>query len=164
MRDALAELTEYGKERGIQVSMEDFDSFTSPIARMNPMKWFLDQVPGLGHTLDMGNYVFSDEDVREAYELLKDRVCHVHCKDRGMEEEKSPELWEALFLEPEEEPKHRRGLGSVPVGEGYLPIKELVERLKDQKYQGYLAIEHFGAPDQLSYLQKSAEYLNSLLT
>ncbi len=163
MRDAIAELTEYAAERGIMVSMEDFDSFTSPIARMNPIKWFLSQVPGLKHTLDMGNYAFSNENADQAYELFKDQIGHVHCKDRGEEKEEDPEIWEGLGMPYGEELLHRKGMKPVPVGDGYLPIAELVGKLKDQGYQGYMAIEHFGAPDQLGFMLKSARFLKSLL-
>ena len=163
MRDAIAELTEYAAERGIMVSMEDFDAFDSPIARMNPIKWFLTQVPGLKHTLDMGNYVFSNESAEEAYELFKDQIGHVHCKDRGEEKEEDPKIWEGLGIPYGEELLHRRGIKPVPVGDGYMPIAKLVQKLKDQGYQGYLAIEHFGALDQLGFMLKSAEYLQELL-
>ena len=163
MRDAIAELTEYAAERGIMVSMEDFDSFTSPIARMNPLKWFLGQIPGLKHTLDMGNYAFSNESAAEAYELFKDQIGHVHCKDRGEEKEEDPMIWEQVGVPYGEALTHRRGMKPVPVGDGYVPIAELVKKLKDQGYQGYLAIEHFGAPDQLGFMLKSAEYLRKLL-
>ncbi len=163
MRDAVAELTEYAARKGIMVSMEDFDSFTSPIARMYPLKWFLEQAPGLKHTLDMGNYAFSDEDPMEAFEVLKDYIGHVHCKDRGEEPEEEAEIRRGLGL-PEDAPlKVRKGLKPVPVGDGYLPVAELVEKLKALHYKGYLAIEHFGAPDQLEYMLKSAEYMRGLI-
>ena len=44
-----------------------------------------------------------------------------------------------------------------------MPIAELVGKLKDKGYKGYLAIEHFGAPDQLGFMLKSAEFLKGLL-
>ena len=163
MRDALMELSEYAKEREIMISMEDFDSFTSPIARMYPIKWFMEQVPGLSHTLDMGNYAFSNESAKEAYELFADRIGHVHCKDRGEEPEEDPAIWEGLGIPYGEKLTHRRGLKPVPVGDGYMPIAELVGKLKDKGYKGYLAIEHFGAPDQLGFMLKSAEFLKGLL-
>ena len=163
MRDAMAELTEYAMERGIMVSVEDFDSFTSPIARMNPIKWFMNQIPGLKHTLDMGNYAFSNENAQEAYELFQNQIGHVHCKDRGEEKEEDPAIWEELGLPFGEELAHRRGMKPVAVGDGYLPIAELVGKLKDKGYEGYLAIEHFGAPDQLEYMLKSADFLRKLL-
>lgn len=162
MRDAIAELTEYAKDRGIMVSLEDFDSFDSPIARINQLKWFFTQVPDLKHTLDMGNYAFSNESAEEAYELFKDQIGHVHCKDRG-EDEEPEEIWEELGVPLGEELLHRRGMKPVPVGDGYVPIAQLVQKLKDQGYEGYMAIEHFGAPDQLGFMLKSAEFLKTLL-
>lgn len=163
MRDAVAELTEYAAQKGIMVSMEDFDSFTSPIARMYPIKWFLEQAPGLKHTLDMGNYTFCDEDPKEAFEVLKDYIGHVHCKDRGEEPEEEEEIRRGLGLSEEATLNVRKGMRPVPVGGGYMPIAELVEKLKAQNYKGFLAIEHFGAPDQLAYLLQSAEYLRGIL-
>ena len=163
MRDAMAELTEYAKERGIMVSIEDFDGFTSPIARTNQIKWFLSQVPDLRHTLDMGNYAFSNENAEEAYELFRKQIGHVHCKDRGEESEADPVIWEELGLPFGEELIHRRGIKPVPVGEGYLPIANMVRRLKEEGYEGYMAIEHFGAPDQLGFMLRSAEFLRALL-
>ena len=162
MRDAMAELTEYAKEKGIMVSIEDFDGFTSPIARVNQIRWFLTQIPDLRHTLDMGNYAFSNENAAEAYELFKDQIGHVHCKDRGEEKEEDPAIWEALGVPYGEKLSHRKGMKPVPVGEGYMPIAELVKKLHDQGYDGYFAIEHFGAPDQLGFMLRSAEFLKGL--
>ena len=162
MRDALRVLVEQAAESDIFVSMEDFDSYDSPIARINELKWFLEQVPGLQHTLDCGNYVFSDENVKEAYEILKERIGHVHCKDRGTEAE-TAEALSGLMLLPGEEPGYRRGLRPVPVGEGYLPIAELVQKLLADGYTGYLAIEHFGAEDQIGYMRKSAAFLHEVI-
>lgn len=141
VRDALRELVSYGQEKGVKVTLEDFDGHTSPCARMLPLKWLMEQVPGLGFTLDMGNFAYSGEDVTAALELLRDYVVHVHCKDRGTAD---------------------GGLGCVPVGGGYLPIRELAERLREQGYGGYLAIEHFDAPDQMDYIRRSAEFLRGI--
>lgn len=141
VRDALRELVSYGQEKGVKVTLEDFDGHTSPCARMLPLKWLMEQVPGLGFTLDMGNFAYSGEDVTAAFELLRDYVVHVHCKDRGTAD---------------------GGLGCVPVGGGYLPIRELAERLREQGYGGYLAIEHFDAPDQMDYIHRSAEFLRGI--
>lgn len=163
MKEAIAELTDYASERDIMVSMEDFDSFDSPIARMHPIKWFLDQVPDLKHTLDMGNYAFSDEDAAEAYQLMKDRIGHVHCKDRGEEAEDDPEIWKGVGVPYGTPLKVRKGIKPIPVGDGYMPIAELVTKLVSRGYEGYLAIEHFGAPDQLGFMVKSAEFLKGLL-
>ena len=43
------------------------------------------------------------------------------------------------------------------VGNGYIGIEGLVKKLLNDDYNGSLSIEHFGANDQLLYMQKSAE-------
>lgn len=151
VRDALRELVDYGQQKGVWITLEDFDGHTSPCARMLPLKWLMEQVPGLGFALDMGNFAYSDEDVVEAYELLKGYIVHVHCKDRGIEENYRLKR------------SHCQGLACVPTGGGYLPIKELVMQLKSRGYGGYLAIEHFDAPDQVDYIRRSAEFLRTVI-
>ena len=42
---------------------------------------------------------------------------------------------------------------------GYLPMAKLLTDLEACDYDGYLAIEHFDAPDQLSFIEQSAAFL-----
>lgn len=191
VRDALRELVDYGRKKGIRITLEDFDGNTSPCARTLPLKWLMEQVPGLGYTLDMGNFAYSDEDVMPAYELLKPYIAHVHCKDRGVEKiyqlvgqetdrlskdlRERPESMKALPDDAGKGSKDMKvqsgnvkycrccqGLACVPAGGGYLPIRELVIQLISQGYDSYLAIEHFDAPDQFAYMRRSAEFLKSI--
>lgn len=145
MAHALSALTEYAAPLGVTITLEDFDGFQQPFARTYPLLWFMEHVPGLRYTLDMGNFAFSDEDVSYAAWILKDYIVHVHCKDRA----ESP-LVHGAFC---------RGLGQTPAGTGYLPMAELLDDLKKRDYDGYLAIEHFDAPDQLSFIEQSAAFL-----
>lgn len=137
MAEGLSFVAKLGAEKGIIVTVEDFDDNKSPLSGMNGIRWFLNRIPELQYTLDMGNFVTNGEDVMEAWELLKDRVAHVHCKDRG-------EV-------------------SVAVGSGYLPIAELVGKLKVIGYEEYLAIEHFDAENQEHCMKTSAEFLRTFL-
>lgn len=72
----------------ITVVIEDFDDRNSPIACVSGMKWFAEQVPGLCFTFDTGNFIIHGEDIFAAWEELKDKVVHVHCKDRKISAEK----------------------------------------------------------------------------
>lgn len=145
----LKHMVDYAGEKGVTVTVEDFDDRKSPLSTMNGVRYFIENVPGLMHTLDCGNYVYSDENVLEAWEILKDSVAHVHCKDRGEE-----------FLEGKAgDCRFYRGLVSVATGEGYLPIKEVLKNLKAVGYDGYLAVEHFDAPGQRECIKRSAEFL-----
>ena len=142
MRAALTELVQYAKPLGVEVTLEDFDDARAPYSRMNELLWFMRNVPGLRCTFDMGNFAFGYENVVEAYELLKNYIVHVHCKDRSSE---------------------GSGLLSVPTGSGYIPIAQLVRKLNAAGYRGYLSIEHFGDLDQLASIEQSAHFLKSLL-
>ena len=139
MQRALADLTAYASRLGVKITLEDFDGFTQPFARMNQLLWFMRNVPGLCYTLDMGNFAFSDEDAVAAARLLKEYIVHVHCKDRAL----NPSVCGTFC----------KGLGQTPAGSGYLPLKELIGMLKEWGYDGYLAIEHFDVPDQAACIE-----------
>lgn len=149
MQYALIELVGYAAKAGIQITLEDFDGFMHPFARINQLLWFMKHVPGLKYTLDMGNFAFSNEDVVKAATVLGEYIVHVHCKDRRKSQYVKGEFC--------------KGLGQCAAGEGYIPIDSLVKCLKASGYNGYLAIEHFGVQNQISYIEKSADYLKRLI-
>ncbi len=136
MVEGLTYISKLGTRKGVIVTVEDFDDMNSPLSGMYGIRWFLKKVPQLRYTLDTGNYLFYGEDVLDAWELLKDKVAHVHCKDR-----------------------HPQSNASVQTGSGRMPIKQLVLALAEQGYDGYLAIEHFDVPGQEECMSKSAQYL-----
>ncbi|MBQ8633699.1 MAG: sugar phosphate isomerase/epimerase [Lachnospiraceae bacterium] len=139
MAEGLSFATKYGKEKGVVVTVEDFDGLDSPLAGMYGIHWFLQQVPELMYTLDTGNFLFYGEDVLDAFELLKERIAHVHCKDR----------------QPENN-------ASVQTGTGYIPFAEIINKLKVQQYDGFLAIEHFDVDGQEECMHGSAEFLGTV--
>jgi len=134
--EGLARITDLATQRGVTVTIEDFDNTSSPLSGLNSMLWFLEKIPQLMCNFDTGNFVTHGDDLFDAWELLKDRVVHCHCKDRGN--------------------------GPVAIGDGYLPCDQILRRMAQDGYTGYVAIEHYGAPDQLSYILRSAAYLSSL--
>lgn len=140
MAEGLSFAAKYGKENGVTVTVEDFDGLDSPLAGMYGIHWFLQQVPELMYTLDTGNYLFYGEKVLDAFELLKDRIAHVHCKDRQSETN-----------------------ASVQTGTGYIPFAEVLTKLNAQNYDGYLAIEHFDVEGQEACMRGSAEFLKKLM-
>ncbi|MBQ7774900.1 MAG: sugar phosphate isomerase/epimerase [Lachnospiraceae bacterium] len=140
MKEGLTYISELGMEKGVLVTVEDFDDPNSPLSGMHGIRWFLKQVPQLRYTLDTGNYLYYGENVLEAYNLLMDRITHVHCKDR-----------------------HTGDNASVEVGSGYIPFEEVIDCLKVQGYDGYLAIEHFDVANQAECMQRSAQALRKML-
>ena len=149
IKDMMGRAVEYGKTCGITVMIEEFDNPSSPVSRTLPILWFLKNVDGLKFAFDTGNFASADEDAFVAGELLKDYIVHTHLKDRGIEE-------------GYENAKHSRGLATVSVGSGYIPIAEIVDWTRKNGYDGYYAIEHFQHPDQLTAIRESAKFLKSL--
>lgn len=133
MAEGMAEITAMAKTQGILTVIEDFDNINSPIACVNGMKWYLEQIPDLRVTFDTGNFIIHKEDIFAAWEVLKEKVVHVHCKDRDAQ--------------------------SVAVGEGCIPMKEILGKIMESGYDGYLAIEHFDAADQETCIKTSARFL-----
>lgn len=134
--EGLARITEMAKSRGISVTIEDFDNTASPVSGLNSMLWYLDKIPDLKCTFDTGNFITHNDDLFEAWACLKERVIHVHCKDRGT--------------------------GPVAIGGGTLPIARILNDISKDGYKGYTAIEHYGSSDQLGYMLRSAAYISSL--
>jgi Sugar phosphate isomerases/epimerases len=146
MVTALKEMVRYGAEKGITVTLEDFDNFIAPYSQMYELLWFMQSVPGLKLAFDTGNFAYAYEDATLAYEVLKAHIVHFHCKDRRY----APELGE------------RARMSAVRVGGGYLPLKTLLKRHLATGYDGFLAIEHFDHPDQRTAMRESAEFLRGL--
>lgn len=143
-------LLDYAAEVGINVNMEDFDDTVAPFATMEQVKWFLDRLPSLGCAFDTGNFLYSEQDVLQAYELLNDRITYVHCKDRSFTPVEGEESRDTI---------HGRTLYSSAVGSGVIPMSTILEALIKKDYNGPIAIEHFGSVDQLSDMKTSASFL-----
>lgn len=139
MAAGLSFVAQLGKEKGVTVTVEDFDDRNSPLAGMHGISWFLRQVSELSYTLDTGNFLFYGERVSDAFALLRDRIAHVHCKDR-----------------------HPDTNASVQTGSGYILFGEILGKLKEQNYDGYLAIEHFDVEGQEKCMKGSAEFLRKV--
>ena len=144
----------YAESRNIIPTIEDFDDSKSPIADADGMLRFLESIPQLKVTFDTGNFMYSGQDEMHAFELLKDKICHVHCKDRSLYSETG--LEKKLTVDG-------KAMYPSPVGEGCIRIKEIVTELNKLDYDGIFTIEHFGAEDQLKYIRRSAEMLKGWL-
>lgn len=151
MIEGMGRLIERAEAYGISVCLEDFDDRNAPFSTAGGLSLFLERLPKLGCAFDTGNFRYSQEDELAAFERLKDRIVHLHCKDRRF----SP-------LRPNEEEKETVGhekMYPAAVGEGTLNIEQIVKNLLSGGYRGWFAIEHFGSADQLSDIRRSAENL-----
>lgn len=158
MNDQLAAMCETGKEYGIAVTLEDYDNVVSPCSTMGGLRAFFDAVPALGFSYDTGNFAYSCESALEAFHLLKDRIVHVHLKDRSYENtyaNAADDNWVADVS--------GKRLYPVPVCDGFIGIPGLLKEVKAIGYEGAFSLEHFGAADQLDFIVRSAENVRAAL-
>lgn len=156
--DGLSQMCTAAQEYNITVTIEDFDDILSPCCKTADIKWLLDRCEGLKYTFDTGNFRYCLEDADEAYSLLKNKVAHVHCKDRSYD----------VSRRNSEDTNGKADLsGAVmypaEVCGGMIGINALISRLLHDGYDGIFAIEHFGAADQLEYMKRSADNLRSCM-
>lgn len=94
--------------------------------------------PTVRATFDPANFVQCGVDTLKAYELLKPYIEYVHIKD-------------ALFADN----------SVVPAGQGDGNVKEIIVRLKQRGYEGFLTLEpHLGSFDGSASLEKDNKFKN----
>ncbi len=120
---------ELAQPYGIMAVAENYSRAESRFTTATEVGYYLDQLPQLGFVLDTGNFWFTGGDALEACERYLSRIVHVHAKDIKNIDVDPPRMLEG------------RGFDSVAIGEGDLPLKKIVERLKKQEYEGTLSIE-----------------------
>jgi len=153
MAKKLNKAIKYANKCGIQILMEDFDNCHAPFSTSEGMLYFLNKSEGLKIAFDTGNFYYSGEDAYEVLPLFIDETEYVHCKDRSLEPKVGEEPLKTINGEL---------LYSSAVGEGIIPMKEILLKLKEHGYKGVYAIEHFGSKTQLKDMISSAEYLRGL--
>ena len=150
MIEGMSRLSDLARENGLTLTIEDYDDALSPIATIKGMKSFLDVIPDLKVAFDTGNFVFSGDDVIEAKNEFFSRTIHVHLKDR---------LWSTTGKGDPKECVDGRLLWPCAVGEGDIPMDEIIDDLKNIEYDGYVMAEFFGISSYSYAIEKSADYL-----
>lgn len=122
-----------GGEYGMQVCFENTPVDYKPLSAAADCRQILDRVPGLGFVFDTANFRVADTNSDElaAYELLKDRIVRIHVKDVAVG---AFDIGEACV--------DGQKILAVTTGSGIIPIKSLLQRLRDDGYSGVLAIEY----------------------
>ena len=136
----------------IIVGMEDFDDKIAPFSTTAGMLDFYESVPGVTCTFDTGNFMYSEENVLESYKILNKYIRHVHCKDRSLTEKEGEKPHITIG---------GREMYSSSVGAGVIPMKEVLELLWKDGYDGTLAIEHFNSKQQLDDIITSARWITT---
>ncbi|MBP5770213.1 MAG: sugar phosphate isomerase/epimerase [Bacteroidaceae bacterium] len=120
-------------KENIDVMVEDYDNPRSPCYNTATLDHLFAASPPLCHVFDTGNYLFCGEDVMTALHHFRERIHHVHLKDR----------------------KAKHDYASLPVGTGIVPLQDVISELIRSGYDGWFCVEHFGAPSMLQYVTQS---------
>lgn len=148
-------LTEDAEKLGIAVNLEDFDDNTSLFGTADEIAEFFAYVPKLGCAFDTGNFLYHEEDALEVLPRFLGKIRYVHCKDRTF----TPESED---MEAKETIEGRK-MYACAVGYGEIPMEEIVNQIRRNRYDGVYAIEHFGSKDYLRDMVKSADWLRERL-
>lgn len=116
--EGLNKIVEYAKGSGVTITLENFSQHTHPFSTKEEVLYHLENVPGLKYTLDTGNFYCVKDDVLEAYELLKGYIDNMHLKD-WVEYEFGYCVCPNIPV-----------LDGCTMGEGVVPLHELLERMK----------------------------------
>ncbi len=136
MAKAMRKAVAYGKEKGIDVGMEDFDGKAAPFSSIDGLNWFIQKIDGLSCCFDTGNFVVYEEDPLLAFDTFREKITVVHIKDRAR-----------VPLHPDDRPfltEKGTKFYPAPAGQGVMPILETVQKLKEDGYSGALVAELYG--------------------
>ena len=129
----IAAFVKKAQQEGIDVMVEDFDNPRAICYNTPALDHLFAASPQLNHVFDTGNYLYCGEDVMVALRHFRERVHHVHLKDR----------------------KAMRDGASLSIGSGVMPLNDVVAELLRTGYDGWFTVEHFSAPNMLEYAKRS---------
>jgi len=131
--EMLRKAGEYSKGSGVKFCIENFGMYPTFAASSKNCKIVLDYAePEVGFTFDNGNFLLGDDTPEHAFEVMQDKICHVHLKDFAVRKE-----------------GQTGGIASAsgvyyvdcPMGAGVGEIANCVKLLKAAGYQDWMSLE-----------------------
>lgn len=147
----MKELVDYAKNTSVTVTMENFSLHEYPYSTIDEMEYILKEVDGLKFTLDSGNFYCVGNDVIKAYDRLKDYIVNVHLKDFRDDEN-------GIIIRP-----NLPVTDGCALGKGKIPLKELIQRLKSDNYDGDLVFEINSSKLCLEDIVASVDFIRGAL-
>ncbi len=135
---ACREIADYAAQYGITTSVENHGFHVQGSERVQRLVLGVDR-PNFRTTLDVGNFLCADEDPLIAVKNNAAFASHVHMKDFYVRER---DAGEGFFRS-----RHGRYLRSAIVGQGDIPIPEIIQVIRQAGYDGYISIEFEGLED-----------------
>jgi L-ribulose-5-phosphate 3-epimerase len=134
-----AELAKAGEKHGIRYGIENHGP-QHTVSNPEDIRALADRYPGLiGACPDTGIYYRGGVDPLAVVQDLKDIIIHTHLKDVD-------------------------DGGQCAVGDGKVPMAEIITTLRDAGYSGVYSVEREGGGDPEPVLRKSAKFIKSTLS
>jgi sugar phosphate isomerase/epimerase len=109
--------------------------------------------PELRVTFDAGNFLLAGEDPLRALDRLGPRVAHVHFKDWRVVPTGTANSYPGV---------DGRWFQGAVLGEGLVPLRGVVERLRQLDYSGAISVEYEGPGEPREAVRKGVAYTSRL--
>jgi len=143
-RETFARLTAYGKEIGIQATVENYSLWEHPYTTFADFDWIFANIPDVMYTYDSGNFPLADFDEIEGLKRYLDKTVYVHLKDLEITKDQGIVRRGVYYEGP-------------ALGDGFVKNDEAVRILAANGYDGCLTIEICSGIDVYDKLLKSAD-------
>lgn len=154
---AYREVTEYAATKGIKTCIENHGFFAQDPDRVEKLINAVDN-DNFGALVDIGNFACADADHNYAVGLLTKYAVHAHAKDFHKKSGSLDAPGEGWF-------QSRGGnylRGSI-IGHGDVPVRQCVQTLKRNGYDGFLCIEFEGMEDPLKGIRIGCDNLKRFI-
>jgi len=150
--ESMKECAAYAGEKGVTLVLENHGLFAG---KSSQVKEIIETVDSkfLKANVDTGNFLLVGENPLDAVKGLTNYIGFVHFKD-FKKSNADKDVYVSL--------NGIKYQGTI-LGEGEVPLKEIVDYLDKNDYKGYLSIEYEGIEDPFEGTSKSIEYLKSLI-
>lgn len=145
-------LVKFCEAVNVHCGMENLGGATCSYSTVAGVKYYLDHVEGLGSVLDIGNCLWQRQDSLEMWDMMKDKIVAVHAKDLSLRKVEGVRQ----ILSPAGDL-----LTPLPIGDGDMPLKQLIPMIRDTGFCGSVTMENDGYPDNMEFLRRSMAFWKS---
>lgn len=132
MRATITALTLYGKEIGIQATIENFSRRTVPYSSFDAIEWLMANNPDLRFTLDTGNFTLSGFNELVGSRIFYDRTVYSHFKDMKIVDYETDAERDGIYYE------------RVVMGDGDIKNEKIINDFVKNGFDGVLTVEYSG--------------------
>ena len=141
LAEVCREVSEYAKTKGIRTMVENHGTFLQDADRVEMLINTVN-CDNFGWLCDMGNFLCADENPAVSYGKAAPYAFYAHAKDFILKSGNEPNPGDCFF-------QTRAGnyLRGTIIGHGVVPVKQCLQILKNNGYDGFIGVEVEGVED-----------------